>query len=421
MTDNKKIYICIDLKSFYASVECVERGLDPMKHSLVVADPSRGRGAICLAISTAMKARGVRNRCRIFEIPDGMEYTVAVPRMKLYMMYSADIYSVYLRYIAKEDIHVYSIDECFIDATPYLSLYGKTPKELAVMLIEAVFDNTGIRAAAGIGTNLFLAKVALDITAKHSPDFIGCLDEEEFRRTIQHHRPITDIWNIGGGIARRLERMCAFDLYDVTQLNEKRLYKEFGVNAELLIDHAHGREPCTMNDIHNFKTESRSISNSQILFENYLYDEAMLVLKEMIDGLTLELVEQRMCTNSISLVIGYSDDTIPPTGGSVKLRKYTDSCRELTEEFLAIFRRKTHREMLIRKITISFNGLIAGDFRELDFFTDAEKLERESKLSSAVINLRNRYGKNAVIKGMSLLDKATAQARNKLVGGHNGE
>ena len=288
-----KVYLCIDLKSFYASVECVERGLDPFTTNLVVADPSRGNGAICLAVSPHLKSIGVKNRCRIFEIPKEIEYITALPRMKKYIEYSADIYSVYLKYISPDDILVYSIDECFIDATSYLKLYNLSARELAKMMIDDVIKTTGICATAGIGSNLFLAKVALDIRAKHAEDFIGYLDIEEFKKYIWLHEPITDIWNIGRGIAKRLEKYGAFNLYDVTQIPEEKLYKEFGVNAEFLIDHAHGIEPCTIEEIHNYKSKNHSLFNNQILFEDYNYNDALLVMKEMVEINVLDLVDKQ--------------------------------------------------------------------------------------------------------------------------------
>ena len=245
----QNIFMCIDLKSFFASVECADRGLDPFTANLVVSDPSRGNGAICLAITPAMKALGIRNRCRIFEIPPGVQYITAMPRMKRYMEVSAQVYGVYLRYISPEDIHVYSIDECFIDATPYLAMYNTSPKQLAQTLMNAVFEETHICATAGVGTNMFLAKVALDITAKHVPDHIGWLDEKEFREKLWSHRPITEFWNVGSGVARRLAKYDVYDMGGVAKMNEDILYKEFGVNAEFLIDHAHGREPCTMAEL----------------------------------------------------------------------------------------------------------------------------------------------------------------------------
>ena len=303
-----RAYLCIDLKCFYASVECVDRGRDPFEHRLVVADPSRGRKTICLAISPAMKALGVRNRCRVFEIPDGIDYEMARPRMRRYMEVSADIYARYLRYFSPEDIHVYSVDEVFIDVTPYLALYGKTARELAVELIDMVRRETGICATAGIGTNLFLAKVALDITAKHTPDNIGELDEERYKCLIWHHRPITDIWGIGPGIARRLAQMGAHDMGGVALLPERALYDEFGINAELLIDHAWGIEPCTMAQIHAYQPKAHSMGSGQVLMRDYAFEEARVVLREMVDNLTLELVDKGLVCGHVSLFVGYAHE-----------------------------------------------------------------------------------------------------------------
>lgn len=423
MSDSDKTYVCIDLKSFFASVEAVDRGLDPFVANLVVADPSRGKGAVCLAITPAMKKLGIKNRCRIFEIPKNVEFITALPRMKLYMQKSAQIYEIYLRYVSPDDIHVYSIDECFIDATSYLKTYNKTPKEFASMLMDAVMKETKICATAGIGTNLFLAKVALDITAKHSPDNIGYLDEELYKKNLWHHRPITDIWNVGNGIAKRLEIYGIYDMYGVAHMNEKTLYSEFGVNAEFLIDHSKGIEPCTIADIHNYKSKSNSISNSQILFEDYKYDDAILVLKEMVDILVLELIEKHMMTNSISLYIGYSKNSHTSTGGTKQLSKYTNSYKELVNSFEKLFEEKTEKDYLIRKIGISLNNIKDEDMIgvQLDIFSDTEDNQKEYNMQKAVISIKNKYGKNAILRGMSLEEKATARIRNKLVGGHNGE
>lgn len=415
----KSIYACIDLKSFYASVEAAERGLDPFKENLVVADPSRGRGAICLAVTPALKTLGIRNRCRLFEIPETVTYTTAKPRMKLYMEYSARIYSIYLKYISKEDIHVYSIDECFLDFTPYLHTYKKTPKEMAVMLMDAVYKETGICATAGIGTNLFLAKVALDITAKHVPDHIGYLDEAEFKRTIWHHRPITDIWNIGKGIAARLSRYGVYDLCGAAHMDEKLLYKEFGINAEFLIDHAHGRESCTIKEIHEYESKSHSVSQSQILFEDYSYDNALLVLKEMTDTLALELRSRHLTTNSISMSVGYSKGEGSPSGGTRKLSERTDSYQELSHEFERFFHQTVRKGVPIRRISIGANHVEETSFRQLHLFSDMEQKEKEQHLQDAVLSIKQRFGKNAVVRGMSLYDKATARKRNTLIGGHN--
>ncbi|MEE1013335.1 MAG: DNA repair protein [Clostridia bacterium] len=414
-----KTYLCIDLKSFYASVEAVERGLDPMTTNLVVADPSRGRGAICLAITPAMKELGIRNRCRLYEIPEGVEYITALPRMKWYMEYSARIYGIYLKYISKEDIHVYSIDECFFDVTPYLHLYHKTPREMAQMLIDAVYAATGISATAGIGTNLFLAKVALDITAKHVADRIGYLDEETYKRTIWHHRPITDIWNVGPGIAKRLEKYRIYDMEGVARANEQLLYREFGVNAEYLIDHAHGIEPCTIAEIHAYTPSENSIGNSQILPEDYAYEDAILILKEMVELLVLELVDMGMVTNSISLAVGYSGRGTKSTGGSRRLTDFTNSERKLRAAFEELFFQTTRKNIPIRRIGISFNHITGQDYVNLDLFSETVKDEKEQKKNQAILAIKKKYGKNAILKGMNFRDKATTRERNKLIGGHN--
>lgn len=413
-------YLCIDLKSFYASVECVERGLDPFKTNLVVSDPSRGNGAICLAITPAMKALGIKNRCRIFEIPKNVEYIVAKPRMHRYMEVSAEIYSIYLQYISPEDIHVYSIDECFIDATQYLPLYNKTPKELAIMLTDAVFQKTGICATAGIGTNLFLAKVALDITAKHVPDHIGMLDENEFKRTIWKHKPITDIWNIGRGTAKRLEKYGIYDLKGVTEFPEELLYKEFGINAEYLIDHANGKESCTIKEIQNYQAKSCSISNSQILFEDYSYEDAFTVIKEMVDMQVLELIEKHMVSDSISLYVGYSKDIAKATGGTRKIGEFTDSYKKILSHFESLYRETTNKDFPIRKLSVGLNNLQDETMATITFFTDFEAEERERKIQRTMLSIKHKYGKNAILKGTSYTEKGTARSRNKLIGGHNG-
>ncbi len=416
-----KYYLCIDLKSFYASVESVERGLDPFKTNLVVADPSRGKGAICLAITPALKELGIKNRCRLFQIPDDIEYITAMPRMKLYMEYSANIYSVYLRYVSKDDIHVYSIDECFFDITSYLELYNKTPKELAQMIIDAVYEETGICATAGIGTNMFLAKVALDVTAKHVSDHIGYLDKNEFERTLWHHRPLTDIWNFGRGIEKRLQKYGVYTLYDIAHFDEKILYKEFGVNAEFIIDHAKGIEPCTISEIKNFKAKTNSLSNSQILFEDYVFEDALLAVKEMVDLMVLDMVDKNLVTDCISLSIGYSKEARKSSGGIMKIGEYTDSRKKLMEYFTEYFKKTTDRKYPIRKITIGVNHLVHQDYMSFDLFTDIAETEKERNKQRAIIDIRKKFGKNAVLSGMNLYEKATTKKRNKLIGGHNGE
>lgn len=417
----EKYYLCIDLKSFFASVECAERGLDPFTTNLVVADERRGRGAICLAASPGIRARGVKNRGRIFEIPKDIDYIIAKPRMNLYIEYSANIYEIYLKFISKDDIHIYSIDECFFDITNYLELYNKTPKELALMIMDEVYKKTKIRATAGIGTNLFLAKVALDITAKNADDFIGYLDEDLFKEKIWHHKPITDIWNVGSGIAKRLEKFGVYDLYGVSQMEERLLYREFGVNAEYLIDHSKGIEPCTIYDIKHYETKTTSISNGQILFEDYNYSDARLVLKEMVDMLTLDLVDKNLVTNSITLRIGYSDSTNKTTGGTIKINNYTNSQKKLTECFLDYFDKTTHKNAPIRKINIGFNNLVIEEYVNLDFFSDFLMNDKERSKQKAIIDIKKKYGKNAILKGMNYKEKATGKKRNTLVGGHNGD
>ena len=432
-----RYYLCIDLKSFYASVECVERGLDPFTTNLVVADPTRTNKTICLAITPAMKELGVRNRCRVFEIPPGIDYIMAPPHLAHYMEVSAEIYSVYLRYISAEDMHVYSIDECFIDATPYLELYHKTPKELAVMLMDAVFEETGICATAGIGTNLFLAKVALDITAKHVDDHIGFLDQEAFEREILPHRPITDIWNIGPGIARRLAKYGVYDLAGVAAMEERTLYREFGVNAEYLIDHAHGFEPCTIRQIQEYTPETNSLCNGQVLSCDYSYDEARIIVKEMVDSLVLDLVDKHLVTESIALSIGYGKDADTADGArpydpftrqrnnsffdnaTRKLSCRTSSRSILMEEFLHLFDEICSRERPVRRMTIGFGSIVPEEYATCDLFTDLEDQAREKELQNAILSVKKCFGKNAVFKGVSLRDKATGRQRNTQVGGHN--
>ena len=414
-----KTYMCIDLKSFFASVECVERGLDPMTSNLVVADPARGNGAICLAVSPGLKKQGVRNRCRIFEIPKNIEYIVALPRMKKYIDYSANIYEIYLHYVSKDDIHPYSIDEMFLDVTKYLKLYKMNEYELANKIIDHILKETGITATVGIGTNLFLAKVALDITAKHSKTNIGYLDEELFKKTLWHHRPLTDFWQVGRGIERRLAKYGIVDMYGVSHFEEKILYKEFGVNAEYLIDHSKGIEPTTIQDIKKYKSKSNSISNGQILFEDYSYEKARTVVKEMVDNLSLNLIDKGLVTNHVGLSIGYSKDVHKPTGGSVSLTNTTNVFSVLNEAILSIYDKTTLREFPIRRISIGFGNVVDEKYEQLDLFTDEEKLKKEKEIEQTMNKIKQKYGKNSILRGMNLLDEATARKRNKLIGGHN--
>ena len=413
-----KIYLCIDLKSFYASVECVERGLDPFEINLVVADPDRGSGAITLAATPAIKKLGVPSRGRIYEIPEGIEYIIAKPRMHLYMEYSAKIYSIFLKHIASEDIHVYSIDEAFLDITSYLELYKMTPKQLARRILDDIYDETGITATVGIGTNLFLTKVALDITAKHTPDNMGYLNEELFRQQLWHHTPLTDIWMIGPGTANHLARLGITDLYGITQFPEYILYREFGINAEILIDHAWGKEPVEIKDIKAYKPSSNSISNSQILFEDYNYKDAYLILKEMVDINVLTLTEKHLVSDHISLFIGYSKDKRKPSRGSTKITNRTNSYRILMEEFRLLYQKIVDPNYPIRHIGISFGNVRDEIYEQYDLFADVEEIEKERKLQQTLVDIRNKFGKNAVLKGMNYLDKGTARYRNTTIGGH---
>ena len=416
-----KAYLCIDLKTFFASVECVERKLDPFAVNLVVADPSRGKGALCLAVSPKMKEQGVHNRCRIFEIPDNISYITAMPRMNLYMQYSADIYGIYLKYISREDIHVYSIDEAFLDVSEYLQMYSVSAKELARMILQDIYTTTGITATVGIGTNLYLAKIALDITAKHAKDNMGILDEQLYRETLWHHKPVSDFWQVGRGISKRLEKYSVADMYDIAHMDERILYREFGVNAESPIDPAWGREPTTIKEIKAYKSKSNSLSNSQILFEDYNYEEALLVLKEMVELNVQNLVESHRVTDHIGLYIGYSARNVKATGGSRKLSNVTNSYAYLRNAFIELYRETVNRQELVHMLSISFGNVVDEMYETYDLFTDFNALEKEKKLQLTLLNIKHKFGKNAVIKGMNLLNKATAISRNKLVGGHNAE
>lgn len=417
----KRDYVCIDLKSYYASVECVDRKLDPFKTNLVVADPSRGPGALCLAISPAMKALGIRNRCRLYEIPPNVKYIIASPRMQHYMDVSVGIYRIYLEYIAKEDIFPYSIDESFIDVTPYLTLYNKTPKEMAQFLMQQVFHRTGICATAGVGTNLFLAKIAMDIVAKHVPKHIGILDEDSFRKTMWHHRPITDIWNIAGGTARRLEKLGVYDLYGITKLPESVLYKVFGKNALYLIDHAWGRESATIADIRSYKPENQSISNGQVLFEDYSYTDAAILIHEMAETLIQQLLEKDLVTREISLRIGYSGYEHASSGGSRRLEQYTDIPGQIQKAFQALYQEKVIRHMPIRTLNLSLNKVQPAKdwYWQMNLFGNTEAEERERTVEKVMIEIKKRHGKNAILRGIDYLPKATLRTRNTLIGGHH--
>lgn len=418
----QKSFICIDLKSFYASVECVERGLDPFKTNLVVADPTRSQSTICLAITPAMKKLGVKNRCRIHEIPAGIEYITAMPRMQLYIDYSARIYSIYLRYVSKEDIHVYSIDECFMDVTNYLSLYHMTGKEMAVELMDAVMRETGITATAGIGTNLYLAKVAMDIVAKHVEDHIGILNEISYRQQLWDHRPLSDFWRIGSRTEKKLAGYGIHTMGDIAYTSvtsEEWLYKMFGIDAELLIDHAWGLESCDIHDIKNYHTEEHSLSNGQVLMRNYSFEEAAVVVREMTDVLVLDLVSKGLITGSVTLWIAYDHRYERPSShGTVRLTSLTNSSSTIMDEVDKLYQKITDRHTGIRRIEICANRVMPEGYLQYDLFTDPATVEKEKNLQQAILDVKKKYGKNAIMRGANLLDCSTYRERNNQIGGH---
>ena len=414
--------MCLDLKSFYASVECADLGVDPFTTPLVVADASRGLGAITLAISPALKQLGVKNRCRLFEIPSTIEYMAVKPRMRRYMEVSAAIYGILLDYVAPEDIHVYSIDEYFIDVTPYSRLYKKTWHELALLFKDKILEGTHIHATVGLGTNLFLAKVALDVLAKHAPQGIGMLNEELFKEKIWYHQPITDIWQIGKGIASRLHKYGVVDLHGITTVPEDRWYKEFGVNAELLIDHAWGRETCTMKEIHAYRPAKHSLSRGQILLRNYSYEECFVPLREMVESLLLELIAEKALTKYISLGVRYADRTVKGTGGSRRLSKYTCSLEVLSQAVLEVYKETTHPHQEIRQLSVGFDDLVSREavpWEEDLFSTSQDREEKAYQVERTVLTIKEKFGGNAILRASSLQEEGTMQFRNTLVGGHN--
>lgn len=493
-----KAYIAIDLKSFYASVECVDRGLDPLDTNLVVADPTRTEKTICLAVSPSLKSYGIPGRARLFEAiqkvrevnaqrkykapghsfshesyfhselvkdPSAeLTFITAPPRMAHYMEVSTRIYNVYLKYIAPEDIHVYSIDEVFIDVTDYLKTYGLTPRELAMKMVLDVLETTGITATAGIGTNLYLCKIAMDIYAKHcEPDKNGVriaeLDEMSYRRILWNHRPLTDFWRVGRGISKKLEEHGMYTMGDVARCsvgresdyyNEDLLYKLFGVNAELLIDHAWGWEPTEISDIKSYRPESSSLSSGQVLQEPYEFSKAKLVLKEMADLLSLELVSKRIVTDQIVLTVGYDIESlkksysgavetdrygrkIPKTAhSSENIGRYTSSTKLICETAMKLFDRIVDKELLVRRMYIVANHIITEndaekerEYIQLNLFSDTGKqeaeeneLKKEKDMQKAILKIKSKYGKNSIIKGMNLKEGATALERNRQIGGH---
>ena len=502
-----RTYIAIDLKSFYASVECMERGLDPLTTNLVVADASRTEKTICLAVSPSLKAYGIPGRARLFEVvqkvkeanaarlrkapgqafsgtsfndtelkssPDlSLDYIVAPPRMALYIEYSTRIYNIYLKYIAPEDIHVYSIDEVFIDATDYLSTYNLSAREIATEMIMNVLKTIGITATAGIGTNLYLSKIAMDIQAKHIPADnngmrIAEFNDMSYRRLLWLHRPLTDFWRVGKGYARKLEEHGLFTMGDIARCslgkptdyyNEDLLYKLFGVNAELLIDHAWGWEPCTIADIKAYKPSTNSVGSGQVLHCAYTFDKAKLIVREMTDLLVLDLVDKRLVTHQLVLTVGYDIEnlkdpkikksyhgaittdrygrTVPKSAhGSTNLGRQTSSAKLILDAVTELFERIVDKNLLVRRVTVTANHVVdeasvqkTDNFEQLDLFTDyaavqtrkeAEEAElaREKRIQQAMLEIKKKHGKNAILKGMNLEEGATAVDRNRQIGGH---
>lgn len=419
--NNERAYICIDLKSFYASVECVERGLDPMTTNLVVADPERTDKTICLAVSPAMKKLGVKNRCRVFEIPHNIDYIMAEPRMEKYIEYSANIYGLYLRYVSKDDIHVYSIDEVFIDVTNYLKFYDKTAREFASLLIYKIKEEYGIQATAGIGTNLYLAKIAMDIIAKNEDNFIGCLDEWMYRETLWNHRPLRDFWRIGPATEKTLSEIALYTMGDIARADEEILYKKFGIDAELLIDHSKGKEPVTIEDIKRYKPKSRSITSGQVLVRDYSFEEASVIVREMLYMLCLDMSKEKVKTKSVSLYIGYSRRTkASPVRGTAALIKMTNLYKEIIGEVMNVYNRITSRNLPIRRINISCNAILSvEDERQIriDFMRN-EQDNKDKKTQETVIDIKNKLGRNSVFRAIDLREEATALERNEQIGGH---
>ena len=417
----ERTYLCIDGKSFYASVECAERGLIPFETNLVVADPSRGKHALCLAISPKMKALGVKNRCRLSDIPGNIKYEIALPRMQLYVDYCADIYALYLDYIAPEDIHVYSIDEAFIDITAYLRMYKTDAKSFAKFLMNEIANKLHVPATAGIGTNLYLAKIALDLTAKHAKDHIGYLTEDLFKEQLWDHTPITDFWGIARGKANRLSRYGIFTMRDIANAPQDLLYKAFGVDAELMIDHAWGRESCLMSDIKKYKSSSHSVSFSQILPRDYTYDEAAVVMAEMAIHGCLELYKRHVITKTVWIGIGYSwnEQYAPPwTKGTIKLSFATQLSSIIEPAVKQKFSEIVPRSFMIRHLAISFGGVRDEGCEGYDLFTDWEKVDKEKAVERTVLEVRDKFGKNAVLRAINLDKAGTQRERNTFIGGH---
>ena len=457
-----RTYAAIDLKSFFASVECILRGIDPLKAKLVVADESRTEKTICLAVTPALKAYGIPGRARLFEVNqklreverrtgEKVEYIIAKPQMAKYVEYSTKVYNVYLKYVSAEDIHAYSIDECFLDLTRYLKLYKKPARELAKTIIQDVFTTTGITATGGIGTNLYLCKIAMDVMAKHvDADADGVriaeLDEMSYRRQLWSHQPITNFWQVGRGIAARLEK-CNLnggrgirtmgDIARVSVKNPDALYKMFGVNAEILIDHAWGYEPCSIADIKKAKPRSRSTGEGQVLQDPYSFEKARLVVREMVDTVSMALVEHNLVAKGMVLTVGYDREnvdkgiyhgetvvdfygrTIPkPAHGTASLGHYSSSQSAFAEAVMNLYDRIVNPALTVRRLNLVAIDVVDESNEGFDLFTDVQKQEREKKRLKAELLIKKRFGKNAIVKGMDLQEGATTVERNGQIGGH---
>ncbi|MDD4685853.1 MAG: DNA repair protein [Clostridia bacterium] len=419
MPEKQRVYFVIDMKSFFASVECAERGLDAMTAKLIVADASRTDKTICLAVSPALKALGIKNRCRLYEVPKNIEYIIAKPRMKKYIDYSAKIYGIYLQYIDKSDIHVYSIDECIIDATDYLKLYKIKAKAFVKKLMTEIWEKLGIPATAGIGSNMYLAKIALDITAKNSDDGIGWLTEEKFIKELWRHKPLSDFWGISTGTVNRLSKYAIHNMEDIAHCNEELLFREFGVNAEIIIDHSWGKESCLMEDIKNYKGKSKSISNSQILPCAYTPADASLVMREMIQEGCYRLTRINMVTCLIHIYVGYQNELKTMAKGTKRLKITTNLYSQIIPYADALYDEIVDKTKKIRKIAYSFANLLPEDYEQYDLFTDIEKLKKEKILIKSLLDIKNKFGKNAILKGTDYNPKATQRERNNQIGGHN--
>lgn len=412
--------ICIDLKSFYASVECVLRGLDPFKVNLVVADASRGPGSIVLAASPHIKQYGVKSRCRIYELPKNLDIIYAKPRMKKYIEYSSAIYQVYLKYVSHEDIHIYSIDEAFLDLSSYLKYYQATSMELAERIIEDIYQTTKITATCGVGDNMFLAKVALDCLAKHQPNNLAYLNQDLFKEHIWDLKPITEIWGIGSRIAKRLAKMNIYCLRDVAKTPLSKLEKEFGIIGREILEHAYGVEHTTVQEARNYLPSSKSFGHGQVLFEDYHYQDLYVILLETVNQIATELVTRKLCCQLIALSIGYSKEVGGGFSRQMTLPSKTNSQKRLVDAFTKLYYDHI-KDLPIRRIDVRVGKLSLEDFHQTNLFMDVEKDKKEHDLYQAIGKINEKYGKTTVHLAISNTEKSTFIKRNSLIGGHNAE